>query len=417
MHLRKRRPRPHNPMPESPYEVLTLFTGAMVGASLFLMATGALMTFFRSALNLDQAQLGLILSTELIGSVAMTSVAGLLTDRFGDKAVVLWSGVLMGLALLAAALVENFTWLLAWLFVYGIGYAAVTPAGCHAIIFFFKKSSRGLAMGVRQCGVPIAGVLGSLLLPAIATRFEYRGALVAAGALTLIACGIASSLYREPTELQGERVSIGTMLLEMLEIAREGRLILLTLTSMILAAGQFALIGYLTLTFSHAAGYSMPLSVGLFTISQVAAVAGRLGWGWISDRVFGGSRTLPLAVVCFVVALLALAMAGVGPHTPSWAAALISAALGFTAEGWIGVSVIGFAEIGGEEHSGSALGVGLTWTLLAAMLTPAIFGAVVQTYGFEAAWRWLALVELLGIVPALLAGSLVVGIFRRERLS
>lgn len=417
MHLRKRRPRPHNPMPESPYEVLTLFTGAMVGASLFLMATGALMTFFRSALNLDQAQLGLILSTELIGSVAMTSVAGLLTDRFGDKAVVLWSGVLMGLALLAAALVENFTWLLAWLFVYGIGYAAVTPAGCHAIIFFFKKSSRGLAMGVRQCGVPVAGVIGSLLLPAIATRFEYRGALVAAGALTLIACGIASSLYREPTELQGERVSIGTMLLEMLEIAREGRLILLTLTSMILAAGQFALIGYLTLTFSHAAGYSMPLSVGLFTISQVAAVAGRLGWGWISDRVFGGSRTLPLAVVCFVVALLALAMAGVGPHTPSWAAVLISAALGFTAEGWIGVSVIGFAEIGGEEHSGSALGVGLTWTLLAAMLTPAIFGAVVQTYGFEAAWRWLALVELLGIVPALLAGSLVVGIFRRERLS
>jgi len=404
-------------MPESPYEVLTLFTAAMVGASLFIMATGALMTFFKSALSLDQAQLGLILSTELVGSVAMTSVAGLLTDRFGDRAVVLWSGVLMGVALLAAALVQNFTWLLAWLFVYGIGYAAVTPAGCHAIIFFFQKSTRGLAMGVRQCGVPIAGVLGSLLLPAIAARFEYRGALVAAGALTLGACWIASSLYREPTELQGERVSIGTMLLEMLEIARESRLILLTLTSMILAAGQFALVGYLALTFSHAAAYSVALSVGLFTISQVAAIGGRLAWGWISDRVFRGSRTLPLAVVCLVVALLSLAMAGVGPHTAFFTAVLISAALGFTAEGWIGVSVIGFAEIGGEEHSGSALGVGLTWTLLAAMLTPAIFGAVVQAYGFGAAWRWLALIEVLGVVPALLAGSFVVGIFRRERLS
>ena len=404
-------------MPESPYEVLTLFTGAMVGASLFIMATGALMTFFKSALNLDQAQLGLILSTELVGSVAMTSVAGLLTDRFGDKTVVLWSGVLMGVSLLAAALVQNFTWLLAWLFVYGIGYAAVTPAGSHAIIFFFKKSTRGLAMGVRQCGVPIAGVLGSLLLPAIAARFEYRGALVAAGALTLIACGIASSLYREPTELQGERIAIGTMLLEMLEIARESRLILLTLTSMILAAGQFALVGYLALTFSHAAGYSVTLSVALFTISQVGAIAGRLAWGWISDRIFRGSRTLPLAVVCLVVALLSLAMANVGPHTTWFTAVLISAALGFTAEGWIGVSVIGFAEIGGEEHSGSALGVGLTWTLLAAMLTPALFGAVVQAHGFGTAWRWLALIEVLGIVPALLAGSFVVGIFSRQRLS
>ncbi|HEY1868835.1 MAG TPA: MFS transporter [Candidatus Cybelea sp.] len=414
MHLPKRRPLPHNPLPESPYEVLTLFTGAMVGASLFLMATGALMSFFKSALNLDQAQLGLILSTELIGSVAMTSVAGLLTDRFGDKRVVLWSGMLMGVALIAAALIENFTWLLAWLFVYGIGYAAVTPAGCHAIIFFFKKSARGVAMGVRQCGVPIAGVIGSLLLPAVATRFEYRGALVAAGVLTLIAGGIASSLYREPSELQGERVSIGTMLLEMLEIARESRLILLTLTSMILAAGQFALIGYLALTFSHAAGFGVPLSVALFTISQSAAIAGRLAWGWISDRVFDGNRALPLAVVCLVVALLALAMADVGTHTAVWTAVLVSAALGFAAEGWIGVSVIGFAEIGGEEHSGSALGVGLTWTLAAAMLTPAIFGAVVQTHGFSVAWRWLALIQALGIVPALLAGTAVLGNLSRK---
>jgi len=394
--------------------VLTLFTGAMVGASLFIMATGALMTFFKSALNLDQAQLGLILSAQLIGSVAMTSVAGLLTDRFGDKAVVLWSGMLMGVALIAAALIQNFTWLLAWLVVYGVGYAAVTPAGCHAIIFFFKKSARGLAMGVRQCGVPIAGVIGSLVLPAVAMRFEYRGALAAAGVLTLIACGIASSLYREPTELQGERVSIGTMLLEMLEIARESRLILLTLTSMILAAGQFALIGYLALTFSHGAGFSVSLSVAFFTISQAAAIAGRLAWGWISDRVFGGSRTLPLAVVCLVAALLALAMAGAGPHTAVWTAALVAAALGFAAEGWIGVSVIGFAEIGGEEHSGSALGVGLTWTLLAAMLTPAIFGAVVQAYGFSVAWRWLALLQALGIVPALLASPVVAGILRRK---
>lgn len=404
-------------MPESPYEVLTLFTAAMVGASLFIMGTGALMTFFKSALNLDQAQLGLILSTELIGSVAMTSVAGLLTDRFGDRAVVLRSGMLMGVALIAAAAIQNFSWLLACLFVYGVGYAAVTPAGSHAIIFFFQKSARGLAMGVRQCGVPIAGVIGSVLLPAVATRFEYRGALVAAGVLTLIACGIASSLYREPRELQGERVSMRTMLREMLEIARESRLILLTLTSMVLAAGQFALIGYLTLTFSHGAGFSVTLSVALFTISQAAAIAGRLVWGWISDRIFGGNRALPLAVVCLVVALLALVMAGVGPHTPAWTAVLVSAALGFAAEGWIGVSVIGFAEIGGEERSGSALGVGLTWTLLAAMLTPAIFGAVVQSYGFGAAWRWLALVEALGIVPALLTGSIVVGIFRRERLS
>src|SRR5580700_205025 len=139
MDLRLRRPRPHNPIPESRYEVLALFTGAMVGSSLWIMSTGALMPFFSSALHVGQMQCGLILSIQLIGSVAMTSVAGLLTDRFGDKTVVFWSGAVMGSALVVASLVQNFGWLIGWLLVYGIGYAAVTPAGSHAIIFFFRK--------------------------------------------------------------------------------------------------------------------------------------------------------------------------------------------------------------------------------------------------------------------------------------
>lgn len=407
-----RRPRPHNPIPESPYEVLALFTGAMVGASIFIVGTGSLMTFFSSELHIGQGQLGLILSVQMLGSVVMTSVAGLLTDRFGDKAVVFWSGVFMGLALLAASLVSSFTWLLFWLLMYGIGYAAVTPAGSHAIIFFFKKADRGLAMGVRQCGVPLAGVIGSIVLPAIASRFEYRGALAAAGILTLVACWIASALYREPVELQGERVSLRAMLLEMVTIARESRLILLTITSMILICAQFALMGFLTLTYVHVCGYPVSLAVALFTLSQAGAIGGRLAWGWISDHVFGGSRTLPLAVVCLLVAFIALGIAGIGATTPLWLAALFAVVLGFTAEGWLGVSVIGFAEIGGEEHSGSALGVGLTWTLLAAMLTPAIFGAVGQTHGFVVAWRGLAGLAALGIIPALLGSTALIANLR-----
>ncbi len=375
----------------------------MVGASLSLMSTGALMPFFRDSLHLSQPQLGLILSIQLGGSVAMTSVAGILTDRYGDKAVVFWSGAFMGLALLVASLVHSYTWLIFWLLMYGVGYAAVTPAGSHAIIFFFRKADRGLAMGVRQCGVPIAGVLGSLLLPAIALRFDYRGALAVAGLLTLVTCSIASWLYREPVELHGERVSLQTMLVEMLAIARDSRLILLTITSMILICSQFALMGFLTLALSRGAGYSLALAVGLFTICQLAAVFGRLSWGWLSDRLFHGSRALPLALVCALVALVALGIATIGTSTPPWLAGLLAVAFGFTAEGWLGLSVIGFAEIGGEEHSGSALGVGLTWTLLAAFITPTLFGAIVEVHGFAFAWRSLAFFEALGIVPALLA--------------
>ena len=88
----------------------------MVGVSLFVMATGALMPFFESALHLTQAQLGIILSVEMIGlSVAMTSIAASAYRSVRDTAVVFWSGAVMGGSLLAAAIIQNYIWLIAWL--------------------------------------------------------------------------------------------------------------------------------------------------------------------------------------------------------------------------------------------------------------------------------------------------------------
>lgn len=394
-------------MPESRYEVLALFTGAMVGASLFIMATGTLMPFLETAFHLGRAQLGLILSVQMVGAVATTAMCGMLTDRFGDKAVVLFSGLFMGVSLIVASLVPNFNWLLFWLMMYGIGYAAVTPAGSHAIIFFFPKRDRGFAMGLRQCGVPIAGVIGSVLLPAVAIHFNYKWALVVAGCLTIVACSIASAAYREPVELEGERVSVGALCADMLAVARDARLILMTLTSMALICAQVGVMAFLTLTLVHEAAYTVAFAVTIFALSQAAAIGGRLAWGWSSDNVFRGSRAMPLAVCCVITALVALATSVIEPATPTWLVCVIAAALGFTAEGWLGVGVIAIAEIGGEEHSGSALGVALTWIFLAAFIAPAVFGAVAESRGFAFAWRGLALIEVIGIVPALLASAFI----------
>ena len=400
-----RRERSSDTIPESRYEVLALFAGAMVAASLFVVSTGTLVPFIETALSLPPSQLGLVLSVQMIGSMLATAASGALTDRFGDKAVVFWSGWVMGTALLTAAAIHNAGWLFFWLAVYGIGYASVTPAGSHAIVYFFKKEDRGFAMGVRQCGVPVAGVIGSAILPIVAIRFGYQWALVVAGIVTIAACSIAAMLYREPAELRGERVSLRAMFAEMVQISRDVRLVLMTLTSMALVCVQMVLLAFLTLTIVHEAAFSIGVAVALFTLSQVCAVAGRVTWGWISDRVFGGRRAQPLAVVCVCTALLAYGMSAVTPHAPLWAVAALAAALGFAAEGWFGVAAIGFAEIGGETHAGSALGAALTGVFFAAFAAPTLFGALVDTHGYPFAWRSLALLSIVGIVPALLAGA------------
>jgi MFS family permease len=402
-----KRPLPHNPLPESRYEVLALFTGAMIGASLLVMSTGPLLPFLGTAFHLGQTQLGLVLSVQMAGSVLMTAVAGMLTDRYGDKAVVLWTGFVMGTALIAASLVHNFGWLLFWLLMYGIGFAAVTPSGSHAIVYFFKKEERGVAMGIRQCGVPLAGVVGSLLLPAVAAHFDYEWALVVAGVVTIVSCVATSLLYREPIELEGEQISVIHMLDEMLQMARNARLLLMTLSAMGLVCGQLAVMAFLTLTIVRDTNVALFGAVALFTLSQFAAIAGRVFWGWSSDRIFGGSRALPLAAVAVITGVLSLFASSVGTSTAFWIVAVLAALLGFTAEGWFGLAVLGVAEIGGEAHCGSALGVALTFIFFAAFLAPTVIGALAQAHGYPFAWRCVAVIQFAAMIPALLASAYI----------
>ena len=190
-----------------------------------------------------------------------------------------------------------------------------------------------------------------------------------------------------------------------MQVSRDARLILMTLTSMVLVCAQMVLLAFLTLTVIHEAAFGVGAAVGIFTLSQVAAIAGRISWGWISDRVFRGQRAQPLAVVCVGTALLAYATSAISPQAPLWAIAALAAALGFVAEGWFGVGVIAFAEIGGEEHAGSALGAALTWVFFAAFAAPTLFGALADTHGYPFAWRALALLAIAGVVPALLAAG------------
>ena len=53
---------------------------------------------------------------------------------------------------------------------FGAAYAASTPAGGRAILAWFDRD-RGFAMGIRQTGVPVGGLLGALTLPLVAHAF------------------------------------------------------------------------------------------------------------------------------------------------------------------------------------------------------------------------------------------------------
>jgi len=375
-------------------------TGAQAGASIVQQAIGVLAPFLIVEFGLSQARLGAMFTALYLGSAFFTAFSGVLTDRFGERTMVAASGTVMSVALIAAALYPNYTWLVFCMGLFGAGYAASTPAGGRAILTWFDRD-RGFAMGIRQTGVPVGGLVGAVVLPFAALHFGgYRAALLVAAALVVVSTGTACIFYREAATDRGPPSRFVEVLAGMRRLARDPRLIATTLTCMALVNAQLAMNGFLTVTAVQVVGVTPALAASAFACAFVAATVARLFWGWYSDRFMRRSRVALLAALC---ALSALASLSFSLLRPSVAVLLIPAALfiGFCGAGWNGVMAAALAEIGGADRAGSALGLTLTAIFLASAVGPLVFGSIADHTSLDAAWMVTAAAGALGVLPVL----------------
>jgi len=123
------------------WRVLTLMTTAQAGASVVQQALGSLSPILVAAFVLSKAQLGIVFTALMVGSALFVAASGVLTDRWGERRMVLFSGIAMTCALLAATLVQSYAWLVGCIAVFGAAYAASTPAGGRAVLAWFDATA------------------------------------------------------------------------------------------------------------------------------------------------------------------------------------------------------------------------------------------------------------------------------------
>jgi len=381
--------------------MLALMTGAQIGTAVVQQGLGSLAPSLLTTFGLSKAQLGVSFTALAIGSAFFTVLAGVMVDRYGERPVVFWGGIGVGVSLLCAALVPLYPWLVFWLFIFGIMYAAQTPAGGRAVLAWFHRN-RGFAMSIRQAGVPLGGAIGGALLPAIALHANYRWALAIGGIIGAVSAIVAAVFYVDAPRDPREPTRVRHLLRGMLSVARDPRTIFFTIACMVLASAQTIMTAFFAITAVNEAGVTPALAAFAFAFAQLCAVGGRIAWGHLSDGLFRGDRALPLAAIAAIVAVDAFAIAHVHTGGVAWLF-VFGGVLGFSAAGWNGVFSTALAEIGGAELAGSILGLGLTFIFLANAIAPLVFGAVADVHGLAFAWTGLGLLAVLGLVPPLLA--------------
>ena len=384
----------------SRWAVLVLITLAHALGALAVLSVAPLSPFLLDALHLSRAQVGLLLPAVYLGGVLMSLPAGWLTDRLGVRLTLGAGQAVIGILMLVAALAGSLRTLLACLVLAGFGFSVLNPSTGKAVLEWFPPRGRGLAMGIKQTGLTLGGLVGALALPPLALVAGWRAALAAGGALALVSAALTLIVYRSPAGTRGAFAAAWPRLGELRVFLRRPGVIVVFLSGLALSVAQSSVLAHLTIYARETFALSPVVAGQMLALTQAGGTAGRLAWGVISDRFFGGRRR-PGVVVNALIGAGAYALLALGDRLPLAGLVPLALVAGVGAFGWVGLYFALVAEIGGARYAGLLTGVAVAFAWSGVLIGPPVFGLLVDRTG-SYAWPWLALAAVgLGVAATL----------------
>ncbi len=375
--------------------ILTVQTFANVGP----LGLPAIAPFIREDLGLSLIQAGSFLSAYYVGPILLSLPAGWLADRWGILKTMVTGAALIALGLFSAGWAGSFPVLIALLVFAGTGYGLLNPSSTKAIITWFPLAQRATAVGLKQTGLPFGGAIGAAVLPVIALAVGWRNALiVSAGGVALLGAATIF-LYQDPADLP--RPIAGAPAPSIASVLSNRDLWLVASATLIFAAVQTVWMSFLVLYLKDVVGLPVVAAAWYLAAAQVTGMAGRVAFGFLSDRAFGGRRRIVLFLAGIGSGVCSLAMAGIGPGSSPWLLAALALTFGFVGIGWNGVQHTLMAELAGPRAAGTAVGLGLAVSSLGVTLGPPAFGWLVERVG---GYRlpWVSLATSMGLALVLL---------------
>ncbi|MBB5427266.1 MFS family permease [Paraburkholderia atlantica] len=382
--------------------------------------------FLRSDYQLGNHGLGLVLGMLGLGIAVSELPWGLLTDRWGDRRVLLLgllstAAALAGLALFVSpggAQVPGIVPLALGLLLVGLLGGSVNGSSGRAVMAWFREGERGLAMSIRQTAVPAGGGLGALVLPVLASHFGFASAYAVLALACAITAWFAWRWLHEPTHaddtsaVKGARATTAASGRSvdasnvgapppMRSPLRDIAIWRVALGAGALCVPQIAVITFGTVflhDFGHAGVFA--ISATMAAVQTGAAIARVWSGAWTDRR--GNRRAYMracslLTAVLFV--LLALATGIVGMHRAGAVAlfALMIVLGGVSASAWHGVAFTELASLAGTRRAGTALAMGNTCVFLTLFVTPLAIPPLLSIGAWPLVWTVASACALLAL--------------------
>ena len=343
---------------------------------------------------------GYQISLIYLAGALSSAAAGTLVDRHGpvrieQVALACFALGLLGIAsgALAAAAVASL--------VIGVGYGLQNPASSQILGAVTPRHRRGIVFSIKQAGVPIGGVLASLLFPLAVPHMDWRAAVALAALPSLAMVALLAHDHRGEEHRPGARRSFRAgFVAEQRLVWRQPVLRVLAVLGMLYSSIQLSLSAF-TVTMLADQRWSLVAAGAAAGTVQLCGAVGRVSWGVIADRWRAG---LPVLAAIGFVSFACMVAIRFMPGWPAAAQLAVLGVFGFCISGWNGVLMAEATHHCAPADTGRVIGGALVYTFLGVMIGPAAFAtlyAAVDSYG--SAFLIMSAVALAGAVMALLA--------------
>ncbi len=377
--------------------MLIVATIAQTTATLITYGVGVFALFWKEEYALTNTESGLLVSVVNVGPLFCMLFVGRLLDQYNEKILISISSFLLGSSLLLTNIVNGFNGLLFVLLLIGMFYSVSQPGGNKVILKWFRKENRGLAMGIRQAGIPIGGALAGVLIPFLTVQYNMTYAINSIACICIMGGVLFFVFYKEPYVQEEARKGHNNISfwMELKVVICKKELYPIYITGICMISLQMVLVGHFMKFLAGEQSITSIVAGTVFSVMFFSGMIGRIALAAISDVLYKGNRRIPLFIaVCASIGLILLLVMNI--HTiMSGVLYSVSALLGFFSIGWFSLFIAEVAELASEESVGITVSVALTLNQIAIIVAPVLFGYIVDEKGY--AYAWLCIVVLLSI--------------------
>lgn len=399
------------------FKFLFLLSTAYLAVDINIQGIMALMPFIQDDFAITRAQAGLYSTSYFLTATAIAIFTGTIVDKIGSKKGLVLGTSSVGVIVLLHSLAPTFTVVLVLAFFTGLFFSIITPSLNKAVMIRVRPENRATSMGIMQMGGGVGGFLGATFLPLLGGILGWRNAIIFSGALALIS-GLFFYKYFEDDFSQDESENKiknnrdknekdknlrsennDTSFQNTILILLKNKYLLMVCalgTALSFSIGSIPAHYTLFLTRDlNLAGTQAGVFLGLM---QIGGIVGRPAWGWLSDRMLGGSRRRALILVGLSLTIINMFYAYVITLYTAFLPLLVisSFILGILALGWMGLYFTTIAELVTEKFTGIGTGFALVFTRSGVVISPPIFGYLADITGsYHYSWLGIGIVIFL----------------------